>query len=271
MTSEQRHRRGTRARGFTLLELLVGVTLAVTLLGAMAWFVSDLVDTRDRLAAASSRDGAATTIFERLESDLNFVVTADVGGSGVRGDSTSLILLTRGVLLAKADGRLGDLQRQEYRFDPERRALVARRAEMSAGSAGASETYMLLDDRLERVRFRYHDGSEWLSDFDSRRDGGLPTLVEISLWWAPRRSDSDDSIDATTADRLRDDDALDDFADFADLFDEEAIEFGADDEMGDVVRRPDRRRVIRVPDARPVDPEAAIEFIDGLPAEEIDS
>jgi len=244
----------------TLLEVLVGLALVVVLLGAMAWFISDLVDTRDRLAAASARDGSATAIFERLESDLAFTVTADAGISGVRGDATSLALLTRGVLLADATSRLGDLQRQEYRFEARRRSLIGSRAEVIGGSVGPGASHPMLDGHLERVRFRYHDGRAWQESFDSRRDGGLPTLVEVALWWAPRRAPGDDGDDEANGldelDQFPDDDldAPDNFADFDD--DDRlgvAIERGR---VRESLRAPDRLRVIRIPDARPVDPDA---------------
>ena len=100
-----------------------------------------------------------------------------------------------------------------------------------------------------RVEFRYHDGTGWQDRFDSAA-GGLPVAVEVSIWFEPWPG------------------ALleDEFAGADEAADAPAFTLGAGDEVFDPDRfagedsgfedpaaerpRPDRRRIIAIPDAR---------------------
>ena len=37
---------------------------------------------------------------------------------------------------------------------------------------------------IDALQFRYHDGREWVSAFDARTQGRLPTAIEVSVWLA---------------------------------------------------------------------------------------
>jgi prepilin-type N-terminal cleavage/methylation domain-containing protein len=161
-------------RGFTLLEVVLALSLTVILLGASTTFLWELADRRSTLARGSRDLHAGAVLMERIEADLSAGLVGDPGvGTGVEGTETRLKLLTRGVWLAPAEGEAedpaaqGDLQASEFVFDPAAGRLSARRYAVKPGSGGgAGGELELISDRVERVRFRYYDGRGWRSSFD---------------------------------------------------------------------------------------------------------
>jgi hypothetical protein len=78
--------------------------------------------------------------------------------------------------------------------------LSARRLSQSPGGLE------VIAEGVERVRFRYFDGREWLEKFDSAATGELPVAIEASLWFgeAPAASDPPEPEEAPRApDRTR--------------------------------------------------------------------
>ncbi len=177
-------------RGMTLLELIIAIALVAALFGALFTFLFDLLSARVRVLEHDGRQLAATTLIEALESDLAACIAGDPShGAGVRGDETSLNILTRGTAAALADrgpddpAVFGDLQRSEYRFDAGNGRLSATRA--AAGVSAAASVPEDLGGMVHKLRFRYHDGQRWADSFDSIASGGLPVAVEVSIWFDP--------------------------------------------------------------------------------------
>lgn len=232
-------------RGFTLIEVLISIALIMVLLGSMFGFLLDLMSTRRRILDDTARQRAAAALIEHVEADLRACLVGDrVRGAGVEGDTERLTVMSRGVA-ARLAGRgrgdpevLGDLQRSEYRFDPDHREIEARR-----GDDGAFESL----GPAFKVRFRYHDSKRWLDSFDSLAEGRLPVAVEVAVWldpW-PGESQPDDGARGDGAaggppQRLT--------FDATAGFDEEAVARRTDMELLDEPR-PDRFRVIAIADA----------------------
>jgi hypothetical protein len=82
-----------------------------------------------------------------------------------------------------------------------------------------------------KVRFRYHDGKEWRTTFDSRQAHGLPVAIEISVWFAESIQESAESTDSGLS-------AGDEAS--------EAGNFG--DSISVIEVPPDRVRIFAVPD-----------------------
>jgi hypothetical protein len=193
---------------FTLVEILLALALAAMLLGGVAAYLWQVREGRDRLVRISARLGESGVLVESLEQDLLAVVARAPGlGSGVRGTSTGMRLATRGVWFEIADpaatgapgdrGRLqaavggGDLQASEYTFDADARRVLGRRWSLEPGRS--PPPMQVIAEGVRRVRFRYHDGREWLDQFDSTgprpaADGGdeeegLPVAIEVAVWF----------------------------------------------------------------------------------------
>lgn len=164
-------RRGLR-RGFTLLETIVGISIGVALLAAIAVFVMNLADARARLALFAARIECAEAVFDTCERALaTAVVEAPGGGAGIAGTERALRIARCGVGLGE-EGLLGDSESVEVSFDGASSVTVSR--------DGQGET-LAAEVRAMRVRYLAEDG--WVDAFDSARDGAFPAAIEISLWF----------------------------------------------------------------------------------------
>ena len=200
-------------RAFTLMEVLVAIALVLALVGAMSWFLHDMMAGREQIDEELARRQAASLIIDRLEQDLLTCIAGDGRTAGVRGTETELTVLMRSVPArlaarrsAAADGfdeaggalderedhpsslALLDLEAAVYRYDSRRGVLAMGRglpAGRSASTPGVNAMPTALAGVLGAVRFRYHDGSGWRERYDSARDGGLPTAIEVAVWYEP--------------------------------------------------------------------------------------
>lgn len=235
-------------RAFTLIEVLIAIALALILGATMFAFLHDMLATRARTLEHAARQRAAATLIERLEGDLATCVVGDSrDGAGVRGDALSLSLLTRGVMPQLASrgiedpASISDLHAVEYRFNEGARAIEARKRR-----AGASSEFVALGNGVAHLRFRYLDGRQWRSDFDSIALNRLPNAVEVCVWFNPWPSDAAASQTPSTRNDARDE-AAQDAGGRTPSFEEDAV--AAMSEMSDDrPPPPDRRRVIVIPD-----------------------
>ncbi len=175
--------RAPRQKGFTLLEVMVSLSLIALLTGAVMSFLWTLSARQAALGRASAEAQAADTLFDRIEGDLLGGIAGDPRlGAGIDGTATRLRLLTRGVDLA--DGGVGDLQEAVFAFSGG--TLSLSRRPIGPGAEDTAATAHPLADGLSRVRFRYFDGREWVSRFNSATLRRLPAAIEVELWRAGR-------------------------------------------------------------------------------------
>lgn len=233
-------------RAMTLLQLLVALSLAIVLLGAIFLFLGDLIDSRERARVRSAREDAIAALFERLEGDLATAIAGDRSlGAGIKGDATSLSVLTRGVLPDPRAPRrgLGDLQRHEFRHDRAAQSIVGTRSAPRGGAGAAAAETIVFDGVVARVRFRYHDGQRWLDAFDSVAAGGLPAAVEVAVWFELPPAGSNDGLGDGGAQEV-----LDEAPSDQDMLRDTDSAREPEERDDPALPRPDRLRVITVPD-----------------------
>jgi len=242
-------------RGFTLIETLIAIGLLAILLGLLFTFWTDLTRTRVRIDDHIADQRGLRVGLSRLATDLD---AATIGGprhgSGFEGDERGLKLLTRGLDLDRAarggtDG-FGDLQRREYRFDPNADEFRVR----SGSASGGAGPWSVLATGIGDIRFRYHAGGAWTTSHDAGTAGRLPTAVEIAVWLVDPDPDSEDEAEdgpgrgdeVEPPDSFFSDEGYDDLADLESPPEASGFEF---DEPGGERPPPDRVRVFLVPDA----------------------
>ncbi len=230
-----------RARpAFTLFEVLLAIALALALSGAVLAFMDDLMTRRARTIEAIEDLAAGDSVIARLEQELmtTFVEDAQMG-AGVRGTRTRLTVLSRGVIPPMVGDpqtiALGDLQGVIVEFD-EREGVLR----MGRFSRQDEPVRMdIVSERVTDLRLRFSDGRAWSESFNSARRGMLPVAVEVAIWFGDRREEEADAVGVG-----RGDDALS--GEEAML--REAIRGEEDASPEQRVRRPDRLRVIAIPD-----------------------
>jgi hypothetical protein len=117
------HRARLRRRSFTLIEVIISISLSIALLGAMAWFVADVLSGRERIRRATQQSVLSSTLLERIEADLmTTMVGSESLGPGVRGTAGEILLLSRGVpsaFGATVSKPIADLRWSRFRFTEE--------------------------------------------------------------------------------------------------------------------------------------------------------
>ncbi|MGD9688980.1 MAG: prepilin-type N-terminal cleavage/methylation domain-containing protein [Phycisphaerales bacterium] len=94
----------SRARAFTLMEVMLALALITLLMLGMITLLWGVSDSRERIMREARRAQALGGVIERLESDLLACIAGDSAlGAGVKGDATSLTVLSRGVWLSGPD------------------------------------------------------------------------------------------------------------------------------------------------------------------------
>ena len=167
-----------RVRGFTILEVMLSLAILIALLVVMSNVVGGVAKSRQRTSEQSARNQGVTAAFEQLAAALDTCVASDGAmGSGIRGDLTSLRLVTSRVPARRlepesnAGSPLADRDVIEFQIDG--RDLVLWDRDLQRPS-------ILVED-VTAVRFRYHDGENWLDNWDSSVRG-LPRAVELAVW-----------------------------------------------------------------------------------------
>ncbi|TVS04238.1 MAG: hypothetical protein EA423_07795 [Phycisphaerales bacterium] len=214
-------RRPSRRRAMTLLEVLLAIGIGAALAIGIGNFIGDLMSGRDRLLTSAEQFDSGNRMVEALERALSTTMVAGPGEeAGIDGTQESIVVLCRAVTVPDpARGLLapGDLQRLELRFSAESGRVRASARDASLASAGTQP--QIIAAGVRRLRLRYHDGSAWRSEFNTVQAGRLPVAVEIAVWFEngqPREPE----------------------------FDAMPVE-----ERPPPTRRPDRLRIIAIPDA----------------------
>lgn len=166
------------ARGMTLLEVMFALLILAVLSAGVISFYFELTARRDRLVLMATQQRDVSLYFDRVESALlSALAVAPDGSAGVKGDATSLTVATRAVQPSFEDGAsLADGCVVSFVFDGQGSRCTQ---SVSAGDASAEEPVLT---SVERLRYRYSDGRQWSSSFDSVGKGGLPVAVEVSVW-----------------------------------------------------------------------------------------
>ncbi len=249
--------------GFTLLEVLIAIALIGALLGSMFAFMHEFLQSRARALDYTARQRAAATLIDRVESDLMACIVGDERlGAGIAGDASRLAILSRGVATHLAGrgldaGVLGDLQQSEYRCLDATRLIEVRRGTPRPGRRTMTDDFVSIGPAF-KVRFRYHDGDGWSDSFDSLASNRLPRAVEVAVWYHPwpgeRQTPVSGDAPQAESDRLT--------FDTTGGFDDAAFARSSDMDSFDEPR-PDRFRVITIPDASADDPFATGADTDG--------
>jgi prepilin-type N-terminal cleavage/methylation domain-containing protein len=236
-----------RARGFTLVEVLLAIALIAVIAGGATGLALGLVSRRELIDRVGARDRGISILMDQIERDAlaAFAGAPDAAARGFDGGPSSLSIASRARGWSGAGPSTLDVVESRYRFDaggdgdgPPGRVLATR------GRGAPEET---LARGVALLRLRYHDGVAWTDRFASGADGrGLPWAIEVAVWFgdpAEFGGGAGASADAGEASA--------DAGDAAASRDEAASggEDGASEPRGIITRPPDRLRVIMVPDA----------------------
>lgn len=181
------------AAGFTLVEVLVAISMVAIVLTAVYGVFTSVSAAKVRLEADSEAYHRARVVFDRLGRELRGATP--LGGTDGRGvfrggrdeRGRPFLELTTTAVAQQVEGGTGiALIRYNLGDDPDRpgsATVILQRSELPAfGNAAGTATGspLRLAPGIEELVLRFSAGSDWRDDWDARSDG-LPTLVELAL------------------------------------------------------------------------------------------
>lgn len=161
-----------RARGFTIMEVLLAVALLVVLSAGLSNLMWGAASMSVAARKEAGRERGVMSFLEHLEADVASAVASGPGGEpGIVGSETELAILSRRAWLSLGDGASRAIGRSRY--------VAGERVTLTRDDA--AEGTLLTG--VARVTFRYHDGRAWAETFDSLDAGRLPAAIEVRVWF----------------------------------------------------------------------------------------
>ncbi len=183
-------------RRFTLVELLIAVSLAAAVLGIMggaAWSSLKTVNNTARLMD-TTREGAA--MVRRIREDLRgcrldvrrsleeqLMLAADEidpASFYAESDEDELLLDIYTTSAVTGPGMPAGLYRVTYRFDSRSGLLERRQAHIGQVEMDGLP-WRVVGEGLEYVLMKFYDGEDWLESWDSNEEHALPPAIEVEI------------------------------------------------------------------------------------------
>lgn len=209
------HRAGLRRRSrpasaFTLIEILLALSITAVLLGVAMVFYRQVADLRGQVLQESERLTAMRLVFDRAAADLRSALPGAAGGGGFEGDASSMtfsrsriepggpggaVRIAFGPIWTVDGTNLAvqGIARLENASIPKPLIPAVSPSSDTSTPMATPETNGIpeaatnapvepLTDRIRYLRLRYWSGARWL---DRWTNGSAPAGVEITLGWDP--------------------------------------------------------------------------------------
>lgn len=171
-----------RCAGFTLIEILVAVTISSLVLTGVYGVFARVSTTEQEIRARAECYHHARSIFNRLGKELGAAVLLDgVPESEFKTTEHGALTFTS-TSVPGADGNVS-LQQVHYRVQAadESETLKLQRYSSALLARQNEPQWRRLSSKVVELQWRFHDGIEWQDSWDSHVRNALPQTVELRL------------------------------------------------------------------------------------------
>ena len=175
-----------RESGFTLVEILVAISIGAILLTTIYGVFGSVSGARDRLEATGEEYHQARVLYDRLASEVRSGYfnsasqqTRLVGGSNSQGYPFLEFSTTLSTPLF--GGRSGGVSLVRYEQLEMEREIRLYRSEWPLLNSQPEQDPQLLIVGLKTFVLRYYDGNDWQDEWDSQVAGKLPRMIELTV------------------------------------------------------------------------------------------
>jgi type II secretory pathway component PulJ len=197
------------SRGFTLLEAVLALTLAVGIVGGMMALYQQAVSLRQKVNNQTEILTSERILMDRMTQEMRSAVVYPFLGFGMEGAADSAAFITTTVpgpaawvVRKGTEDALPpetDLQLVTYRmrtYEDDYGMLQVSGIERSCqkilssptAQEGAEISTVLLTPYIQHLQFQFFDGTTWTNVW---RDKGLPLAVEITMGFEPLPEDTE--------------------------------------------------------------------------------
>ena len=218
-----RDRRARRRRsGFTLLEVLLSLSILAVVSGIMYWFYWNAMSTTEQQAAQSRDVQLVRVVLDRLAQELRQANGFVPGyGAGIIGYKHALsvntvVLPDRKLMYPRSikdQQEVGQFDLQEVRYyigwdeentdengDPRALGLVRRvsktflrelvvEGDEEADTGDEEQTVAIKEElyapEIKYIEFKYFDGCSWWDDWEITQGNALPQIVRVTVGFEP--------------------------------------------------------------------------------------
>ena len=181
--------------GFTLLEVVVSVGILVVILTIIYGTFNSSMRVFTAMENRGDAYGQARLVLNRMSGEIESLYRSDENpNTGLLGEDreeydlpfdslhfTSLFSHIRWV----KDSRESDLREIGYYLETDQemeKSFLFRREDWNVdGTLEEGGIALELAEAIDGLNFRYHDGVEWVEDWDSKTRNGLPKAIEVVL------------------------------------------------------------------------------------------
>lgn len=182
--------RRTGQAGFTLIEILVAVSVTALLLGTIYGIFTAVSNARQRVESDASGYHLARVLTDRLAREIRGTYwqqghegTVFAGEADAAGNGTLELSTTAASPLGRSAGGIARISYslEEDLIEGERRWRLRRREAPLFDPDFDRREGLRLSEAVEAFELRYYEGERWVERWDASNRGRLPQLVEIRL------------------------------------------------------------------------------------------
>lgn len=176
--------------GFTLVEVLVTVSITAVLLSTVYGIFTGVSNARKRVESEGRGYHLARVLSNRMAREIRSTYwqkdhegTDFFGDSDNTGNSTLELSTTAASPLGRSAGGIARIRYslEEDRREGERQWRLIRREAPLFDTEFDRREGQRLSDAVELFELRYYDGDRWVEQWDAALRGRLPQLVEIRM------------------------------------------------------------------------------------------
>ncbi|MDP6637505.1 MAG: hypothetical protein QGG42_21610 [Phycisphaerae bacterium] len=217
-TNHIRSKRSISA-GFTLLEVVLAISLIVSLMGSAIWFTRNIASARDKINNKAQEIVSRRSLMRRITKELRCAMSMRRLGLGIAGESDYIAFVTTSLpgrsvwvdrnILDQPVPPETDIQLITYRQaiveDEEGMEEIVgiertcqKLLDAPEAEEGENIRVAMLTEKLKYLRLRYFDGESWTKVWTA--DRGLPLAVEVTIGDEPVYEEEGEAADTETED-----------------------------------------------------------------------
>lgn len=180
--------------GFTLLEIIISIGILAVILAIIYGTFNSSMRAFTAMENRGDAYGQARLVLNRMSEEIGSIYRSDKNpNTGLLGEDReeydlpfdSLHFTSLSHIRWVRDSKESELREIGYYLETDRemeKSFLFRREDWNVdGTLEEGGIALELAEGIDGLDFRFHDGAEWVEDWDSKARNGLPKAIEVVL------------------------------------------------------------------------------------------